>query len=50
MIQLAKAQKSVSQLAELSDEMGDQHHRMLKSITDMKPEVAGAAVANGEAR
>lgn len=34
--QISKAKLSLSQLQEFSDEMGDQHRRMLQSITDVK--------------
>lgn len=34
--QLAKIQKSVGQLAEFEEQLGQQHHEMLKSITDFK--------------
>lgn len=35
-IQLAKVEKSIGQLREFDEELGNQHHQMLKSITDFQ--------------
>jgi hypothetical protein len=35
-LQLAKVEKSISQLKDFDEQLGNQHHQMLKSITDFK--------------
>jgi hypothetical protein len=34
--QLARVEKSISQLKDFDEELASQHHQMLKSITDFK--------------